>query len=65
MFFNFIFIFPLTTYQKNDILYICYDDRSGKWTTNKEALGKLADLGYTNIVEFGGIIDWTGPVELG
>ena len=36
--------------------------RSGR--RSKEAASKLADLGYTNIVEFGGIIDWTGPVEL-
>ena len=37
--------------------------RSGR--RSKEAAAKLADLEYTNIVEFGGIIDWTGPVELG
>lgn len=32
--------------------------RSGR--RSKEAAQKLADMGYTNIVEFGGIIDWTG-----
>ena len=37
--------------------------RSGR--RSKEAAAKLAELGYTNIVEFGGIIDWTGPIELG
>ena len=28
-----------------------------------QASEKLAALGYTNIIEFGGIIDWTGDVE--
>ena len=32
--------------------------RSGR--RSKEASEKLASLGYTNIVEFGGILDWTG-----
>lgn len=32
--------------------------RSGN--RSKQAAGKLADMGYTNIVEFGGITDWTG-----
>ena len=32
--------------------------RSGR--RSKEASQKLVGLGYTNIVEFGGIIDWTG-----
>ena len=32
--------------------------RSGN--RSKQAAGKLANLGYTNIVEFGGILDWTG-----
>lgn len=32
--------------QKNDILEICYDNRSNKWTTSKDALEKLSDLGY-------------------
>ena len=34
--------------------------RSGR--RSKEAAQKLADMGYTNIVEFGGIIDWHGEV---
>ena len=39
------------------ILIYC---RSGR--RSKEAAGKLAEIGYTNIYEFGGIIDWTGEV---
>jgi len=34
--------------------------RSGR--RSKEAAEKLAALGYTNIVEFGGILDWTGEI---
>ncbi len=37
------------------ILIYC---RSGR--RSKEAAQKLANMGYTNIYEFGGIIDWTG-----
>ena len=40
------------------ILVYC---RSGR--RSKEAAGKLVKLGYTNIVEFGGINDWTGEIE--
>ena len=39
------------------ILIYC---RSGR--RSKEAAQKLADMGYTNIYEFGGIIDWTGNI---
>ena len=39
------------------ILVYC---RSGR--RSKEASQKLADMGYTNIYEFGGIITWTGDV---
>ena len=42
---------------KKDQLILVYC-RSGR--RSKEAAQKLADLGYTNIIEFGGIIDWTG-----
>lgn len=35
--------------------------RSGN--RSKQAAEKLAKLGYTNIIEFGGINDWTGEVE--
>ena len=40
------------------ILVYC---RSGR--RSKEAAEKLVKLGYTNIVEFGGILDWTGKIE--
>lgn len=39
------------------ILVYC---RSGR--RSKEAAQKLFDMGYTNIYEFGGIIDWTGEI---
>ena len=37
--------------------------RSGR--RSKEAAKKLVKLGYTNIVEFGGIIDWKGETVSG
>lgn len=37
--------------------------RSGR--RSKEASAKLVKLGYTNIVEFGGIIDWKGETVSG
>ena len=37
--------------------------RSGR--RSKEASEKLVALGYTNIVEFGGILDWTGEIVSG
>ena len=39
------------------ILVYC---RSGR--RSKEAAGKLAALGYTQVLEFGGIMTWTGEV---
>ena len=39
------------------ILIYC---RSGR--RSKEAAQKLVDMGYTNIYEFGGIIDWDGEI---
>ncbi len=42
------------------ILVYC---RSGR--RSKEASEKLAALGYTGILEFGGILEWTGEVETG
>ncbi|MBQ3378793.1 MAG: rhodanese-like domain-containing protein [Clostridia bacterium] len=39
------------------ILVYC---RSGN--RSKQAAQKLADMGYANVYEFGGIIDWTGDV---
>ena len=41
---------------KNQLILIYC--RSGN--RSKQAAQKLVDLGYTNIVEFGGIIDWPG-----
>ena len=35
----------------------------GAFFVVEEASAKLAAMGYTNIVEFGGILDWTGEVE--
>ena len=35
--------------------------RSGR--RSKEASEKLVKLGYTNVVEFGGILDWNGETE--
>lgn len=40
------------------ILVYC---RSGN--RSRQASGKLSKLGYSNIVEFGGIIDWKGEIE--
>ncbi len=40
------------------ILIYC---RSGR--RSKEASQKLADIGYTNIYEFGGINTWNGEIE--
>lgn len=42
------------------ILIYC---RSGN--RSKQASQKLVDMGYTNVYEFGGIIDWTGEVVTG
>ena len=42
------------------ILVYC---RSGN--RSKQASEKLVALGYTNIVEFGGINDWPGEIEIG
>ena len=40
------------------ILIYC---RSGN--RSKQAALKLQQLGYTKLIEFGGIIDWEGPIE--
>ena len=40
------------------ILVYC---RSGR--RSKEASEKLVKLGYTGVVEFGGILDWKGEIE--
>ena len=46
----------------NDQLIMVYC-RSGR--RSKEASAKLVKLGYTNIVEFGGILDWKGETVSG
>lgn len=42
--------------EKDQLIFVYC--RSGN--RSKQAAEKLVDLGYTNIVEFGGIIDWKG-----
>jgi DNA polymerase I-like protein with 3'-5' exonuclease and polymerase domains len=51
---------------KNDILNVCYDEVTGKWTSNAEAMTTLADMGYEfakdlldyrHIQKFASIID--------
>ena len=44
--------------KSQQILVYC---RSGR--RSKEAAEKLVKLEYTNIVEFGGILDWKGDIE--
>ena len=44
---------------KNAQILVCC--RSGR--RSKIASGSLAQLGYTNVKEFGGIIDWSYEVE--
>lgn len=39
------------------ILVYC---RSGN--RSRKAAKKLADIGYTNVIDFGGIISWTGDI---
>ena len=44
---------------KNQLILIYC--RSGN--RSKQAAEKLQKLGYTNLIEFGGIIDWKGEIE--
>lgn len=46
---------------KNQTIYIYC--RSGN--RSKQAADKLLSLGYTNLIEFGGILDYTGELEYG
>lgn len=32
--------------ERNDIVEVCFDDETGKWTSNAEAMEKLSDMGY-------------------
>ena len=50
---------PAELKDKNQTIYVYC--RSGN--RSKQASAKLAAMGYINIVECGGIIDWTGEVE--
>ncbi len=50
----------ITKLPRKDQLILIYC-RSGN--RSKQAATKLANLGYTNLVEFGGIIDWDGEIE--
>lgn len=50
---------PEALTDKDQVIYVYC--RSGR--RSKEASEKLAALGYTNIIEIGGILDWTGEVE--
>jgi rhodanese-related sulfurtransferase len=48
----------MLTNKEQVILVYC---RSGR--RSKEAASKLVDLGYSNVLEFGGIIDWKYEIE--
>ena len=50
---------PAELPDKDQVIYVYC--RSGN--RSKQAASKLAAIGYTNIIEFGGIIDWTGEIE--
>lgn len=45
---------------KNQTIYVYC--RSGN--RSKQAASKLVAMGYNNIIEFGGIMDWTGEIEV-
>ena len=49
---------PAELPDKKQVIYVYC--RSGN--RSKQAAGKLANMGYENIIEFGGIMDWTGEV---
>lgn len=44
---------------KNQLIYVYC--RSGR--RSKEASAKLVNMGYTNVIEIGGILEWQGQVE--
>lgn len=50
---------PAELPDKTALIYVYC--RSGN--RSKQAAAKLAAMGYTHIVEFGGIMDWTGEIE--
>lgn len=50
---------PAELPDKDQTIYVYC--RSGN--RSKQAASKLVAMGYTNVIEFGGIIDWTGEIE--
>lgn len=50
---------PAELPNKDQTIYVYC--RSGN--RSKQAAEKLVNMGYTNIIEFGGILDWTGEIE--
>ena len=52
---------PLLLPDKDQLIMIYC--RSGN--RSKQASQKLVDMGYSNIVEFGGIMDWPGDIVTG
>lgn len=50
---------PAKLPDKEQMIYVYC--RSGN--RSKQAAQKLASMGYSNVIEFGGIIDWTGEIE--
>ena len=50
---------PVELPDKQQTIYVYC--RSGN--RSKQASEKLAKMGYTNIIEFGGILDWKGNIE--
>lgn len=50
---------PAQLPEKNQVIYVYC--RSGN--RSKQAATKLAAMGYTNIIEIGGIMDWTGDLS--
>ena len=50
---------PAELKDKNQTIYVYC--RSGN--RSKQASAKLAAMGYTNVIEFGGILDWTGEIQ--
>ena len=50
---------PVELQDKDQLIYVYC--RSGR--RSQEAAAKLAALGYSNVIECGGIMDWTGEIE--
>lgn len=50
---------PAELPDKEQVIYVYC--RSGN--RSKQAAAKLAAMGYSNIIEVGGIMDWTGEIE--